>query len=128
VTEILDIFLQNSALLYIPAVGVVLALVVLRIKKRYVNDGVLFGRSPVSSRENQPSPTGEESDMPSESQIDVEVALRKIHELGLADGDLGYAYWHEVGRLLQRAAGMQAEIDALSKDLEQCRAMLRMTD
>jgi hypothetical protein len=42
--EILDIVLRNSALLYIPAVGLVLALVVLRIKKRYVNDGVLFRR------------------------------------------------------------------------------------
>jgi len=42
--EILDIVLRDSALLYIPAVELVLALVVLRIKKRYVNDGVLFRR------------------------------------------------------------------------------------
>lgn len=66
--------------------------------------------------------------MHSDNRIDLEVALRKIHELALADGDLGYAYWHEVGRLLQRAAYMQAEIDALSKELECCRARLAKTD
>lgn len=66
--------------------------------------------------------------MLSENQIDLEVALRKIHELALADGDLGNAYWYEVGQLLRRAAGMQAEIDALSKELEQCRAKLRKMD
>ncbi|OYD77405.1 UNVERIFIED_ORG: hypothetical protein BDU10_2506 [Burkholderia sp. CF145] len=49
--------------------------------------------------------------MPSENQIDLEIALRKIQELALADGDLGYAYWYQVGKLLRRAAGMQAEIE-----------------
>ncbi|AZQ50025.1 hypothetical protein [Burkholderia cenocepacia] len=60
--------------------------------------------------------------MLADNHIDLELALRKIHELGVADGDLGYAYWYEVGRLLQRAANMQAEIDLLRKELEQCRA------
>ncbi|MFP3564014.1 hypothetical protein [Paraburkholderia sp. SIMBA_030] len=89
-----------------------------------MNEGILFRRSSVSSREPQPSFTGE-SDMPSENQIDLEIALRKIHELALADGDMGYADWYQVGQLLRRAAGMQAEIDALSKELEQCRARQR---
>lgn len=62
--------------------------------------------------------------MPAENRLDLEIAFRKIHELGLEDGDLGYAYWYEVGRLLRRAAGMQAEIDSLSRELERCRAML----
>lgn len=62
--------------------------------------------------------------MPENSSIDLEIALRKIHELAMADGDLGYAYWHQIGQLLKRAAGMQAEIDALSKELERCRARL----
>ena len=66
--------------------------------------------------------------MPSDNQIDLDVALRKIHELAMEDGDLGYAYWHEVGRLLRRAAEMQGEIDALSKELELCRARLTATD
>lgn len=62
--------------------------------------------------------------MPENSSIDLEIALRKIHELAMADGDLGYAYWYQIGQLLKRAAGMQAEIDALSKELERCRARL----
>jgi len=60
--------------------------------------------------------------MNSDGRIDLAIALRKFHELDLADGDLGYAYWYEVGQLLKRAADMQARIDELSKELEQCRA------
>lgn len=63
-----------------------------------------------------------------QSQIDLEIALQKFHELGLDDGDLGYAYWYEVGQLLKRAAGMQAQINALNKELEQCRARLSKAD
>jgi hypothetical protein len=66
--------------------------------------------------------------MASENSIELDVALRKIHELALDDGDLGYAYWHEVARLLRRAADMQGEIDALSKELELCRAKLAKTN
>ncbi|MCO4879929.1 hypothetical protein VOI32_18540 [Paraburkholderia caribensis] len=66
--------------------------------------------------------------MPSDNRIDLDVALRKIHELAMADGDLGYAYWHEVGSLLRRAAAMQSEMDALSKELELCRAELARRD
>ncbi|MFM0684851.1 hypothetical protein PQQ77_02605 [Paraburkholderia strydomiana] len=62
--------------------------------------------------------------MLSEDNLDLEIALRKIHELSMTDGDLGYAYWHEVGQLLQRAAAMQAEIDFLTRELERCRALL----
>ncbi|SNU81731.1 hypothetical protein [Pandoraea sputorum] len=40
------------------------------------------------------------------SQIDLKVALRKIHELAMTDGDLGYEYWREVGRLLLRVGEM----------------------
>ncbi|CAB3795566.1 hypothetical protein LMG28614_04201 [Paraburkholderia ultramafica] len=63
--------------------------------------------------------------MPTENELDLEIALRKFHELALADGDLGHEYWHQVGQLLQQAAGVQAQIDALSKELEQCRAKQR---
>jgi hypothetical protein len=66
--------------------------------------------------------------MRTDNQIDLEFALRKIHELAMAEGDLGYAYWYEVGQLLQRAATMQAEINALGKDLELCRAQLIKAD
>lgn len=60
----------------------------------------------------------------SENNLDLEIALRKIYELSMEDGDLGYAYWHEVGQLLRRAGEMQAEIDFLKDELERCRAML----
>ncbi|QOZ83020.1 MULTISPECIES: hypothetical protein [Chromobacterium] len=60
--------------------------------------------------------------MSSEHEIDLDIALRKLHELALADGDIGYAYWHQVSQLLKRSAAMQSEIDALSKELEICRA------
>lgn len=60
-----------------------------------------------------------------DDRIDLDFALRKLHELALADGDLGYAYWYQVRQLLMRAAGMQAEMDALRKELEQCRARRR---
>jgi|GEM_PF-1956129 len=62
--------------------------------------------------------------MHSDHQIDLKIALRKIHELAMAEGDLGYAYWYEVRQLLQRAAGMQAEIEELTEELERCRARL----
>lgn len=56
--------------------------------------------------------------------IDLQIALQKIHELALADGDLGYAYWYQIGALLKRAAGMQDEIDALREKLERCRVQV----
>ncbi|WP_232484178.1 BPSL0761 family protein [Burkholderia ubonensis] len=60
----------------------------------------------------------EEYKILSRNPIDLAVALRTIHELAMADGDLGYEYWHGIGKLLQRASDMQAEIDALSEELE----------
>lgn len=62
--------------------------------------------------------------MASETSIELDFALRKIHELALDEGDLGRAYWYEVARLLRRAATMQRDIDELSKELELCRAKL----
>lgn len=56
------------------------------------------------------------------NHIDLNIALRKPHELALADGDLGYEYWHSISQLLKRAAGMQAEIKRLTSELEACRA------
>ena len=66
--------------------------------------------------------------MSSDDQLDLDIALRKIHELALAEGDLGYAYWYQIGKLLRHAADMQAKIDGLSEELELCRARLAATD
>ncbi|CAJ0783975.1 hypothetical protein [Ralstonia chuxiongensis] len=63
--------------------------------------------------------------MTSENQIDLDIALRKLHELALAEGDLGYEYWYRIAQLLKRAAGMESEIEALSQELEKCRAKQR---
>ncbi len=60
-----------------------------------------------------------------EKPIDLDIALRKLHELALADGNLGSEYWHQVSQLLKRAAGIQLDIDALSRELEKCRAELK---
>jgi hypothetical protein len=120
--ELLTFALHNSALLVVPAVGFVLSLVMLHIKKRYVNEGILFRRKPATERDHCASKSGEE-EMNAGNDIDLEIALRKFHELGLADGDLGYAYWYAVGQLLKKASGMQTEIDELRKELEQWRAM-----
>jgi len=82
-------------------------------------------RSPLGRLTLLPSPViTKERHMLSENHLDLEIALQKIYELSLADGDLGYAYWHQVGQLLRRAACMQAEIDLLAKELELCRSML----
>ncbi|MFM0147611.1 hypothetical protein [Paraburkholderia sp. RL18-085-BIA-A] len=119
--------LDNPALLVVPALAFALSLVILRIKRKYVNEGVLFRRFPASERDQRASKSPGEV-MNSDNHIDLEIALRKFHQLGLEDGDLGYAYWHEVGQLLKRAAVMQTQIDALSKELEQCRARLSNAD
>ncbi|MGF6876868.1 hypothetical protein [Paraburkholderia sp. MM5477-R1] len=125
--ELLTFALNNPALLVVPAVGFVLSLVVVRIKRRYVNEGILFGRKPATERGNCASKSAEQ-DMSADNDIDLEIALRKLHELGLEDGDLGYAYWYQVGELLKRAGGMQAQIDALSKELEQLRGTRQRMD
>jgi len=66
--------------------------------------------------------------MSANNSIDLEILLRKFHESGLRDGDLGYAYWCEVGQLLKRAAGMRARIDELSKEMEKLRAARQKMD
>jgi hypothetical protein len=66
-----------------------------------------------------------ENNMPGENHIDLDIALRKLHELASDEGDLGREYWNKVGKLLKDAAGMQERIDALSVELEKCRATSR---
>lgn len=46
--------------------------------------------------------------------LDLSIALRKLHELALAEGDLGYAYWCAVARLLKDAQRMAERV----RDLE----------
>jgi hypothetical protein len=121
---ILTFALSNPTLLVVPALALVFSLVMLRIKKRYVNEGLFLRRKPATERHRCISKSvGNE--MSSDNDIDLEIALRKFRELGLADGDLRYAYWGKVAHLLKRAARMQTQIDKLNSELEQCRAMRR---
>jgi uncharacterized membrane protein len=119
--ELLTFAFNGPALQVVLAFGFVLSLVMLRIKKRYVNERILFGCKATAERDRGASQEGNE--MNSGTDIDLEIALRKFRKLGLADGDLGYAYWDKVAQLLKRAAGMQAQIDTLSNELEQSRAV-----
>jgi len=65
------------------------------------------------------SPPGMES--LTDQGLDLEVALTKMHELGLADGDVGYAYWHQVAELLKSASAMDTRL----RELEQLEAKQR---
>jgi hypothetical protein len=124
IEQIWNFALDNPALLVAPAIGFVLSLVAVRMKMRYVNEGVLFCWSPSARRESERTSRTEEGEMPLENHLDLKIALEKIHELALAEGDLGYEYWFRVGKILRRANDMQAHIDSLTKELERCRAML----
>jgi hypothetical protein len=116
--------LDNPALIVVPAISLALSLIAVRIKTRYVNEGVLFCWTPGARREGERRRAAEEGQVSAEGHIDLTIALKTIHELGVAEGDLGFEYWYAVGKLLRRANGMQAEIDALGKELERCHAML----
>jgi len=126
--EIWTSALNNPHLLYVPAVGFILSLIVIRIKKRYMEQGILFGRGPGHARDRPTTDSVGEYKMPSENEIDLSIALSELHELAVGRGDLEHAYWYKVGQLLQRANGMQVQIDSLSRELELCRARLRKTD
>ncbi|WP_244139973.1 hypothetical protein [Caballeronia sp. BCC1704] len=116
--------LDNPALLVLPACALVITLVLLRLKKRYIEDGFIFGRRATPPPHEPLSTDVLPSQVLGENQVDLEVALRTIHNLAATEDDSGYEYWYEVGRLLKRAATMQAEIDSLRRELLECRARL----
>lgn len=51
--------------------------------------------------------------------LDLSIALRKLHELALAEGDLGYTYWYAVARLLKDAQRMAERIRDLEAQVAQ---------
>lgn len=57
---------------------------------------------------------------PERAWPDLNIALRKLHELGLADGDVGYLYWHEVAQLLKSAQSARKRIEDLEQQLALC--------
>lgn len=54
--------------------------------------------------------------------LDLSIALRKLHELALAEGDLGYAYWFAVARLLKDAQQMTERVSDLETQVAQMSA------
>jgi hypothetical protein len=54
--------------------------------------------------------------------LDLSIALRKLHELALAEGDLGYAYWFAVARLLKDAQRMADRVRDLEVQVAQMSA------
>jgi hypothetical protein len=48
-------------------------------------------------------------------QLDLSIALKKLHELGQEEGDLGCAYWYAVAQLLKEAQGMAERIRTLEE-------------
>jgi len=59
---------------------------------------------------------------------DLTIATRKLHELGLADGDLGYAYWHDVAQLLLSSESGRKRIEDLERQLSPCVRAKKMPD
>lgn len=52
-----------------------------------------------------------------DDELDLTVALRKLRELSLEDGDIGYAYWTAVAKLLASVPEMRARIEQLEQQL-----------
>lgn len=50
--------------------------------------------------------------------IDLSVALKKLHQLSLEDGDLGGQYWHSIIRLLRSVAELERENQKLREALD----------
>lgn len=49
--------------------------------------------------------------------LDLQPALRQMHQWGLDNGDLGYAYWDETSKLLVSAQALQARLQLLEAEV-----------
>jgi len=45
--------------------------------------------------------------------LDLTIALKKLHELAQEEGDLGYAYWYAVAKLLKDAQRLAERVREL---------------
>lgn len=52
-----------------------------------------------------------------DSDLDLSIALRTLHELALQEGDLGRAYWEQISKLLRSVPGLHERIGLLEKEL-----------
>ena len=54
--------------------------------------------------------------------LDLSIALKKLHELAMAEGDLGYAYWYAVAQLLKDSQRMAERVRDLEAQVAQMSA------
>lgn len=52
-------------------------------------------------------------------EIDLSIAMKKLYELQLNDGDLGARYWYEISELLKEAPSYKARALAAEEKLRQ---------
>jgi hypothetical protein len=57
--------------------------------------------------------------------IDLTVALNKLHQLQLEDGDVGAQYWYQVSLLLKDAAGHRQRALSVEQNLNKIQALLK---
>ncbi|MGF6568653.1 excisionase family DNA binding protein [Paraburkholderia sp. GAS333] len=77
--ELLDYALNHPALLVLPAIGFALSLLILRIKRRYVQEGILFRRKPTTERDDRTS-KGTNATVPTPSETDAMALTRERME------------------------------------------------
>jgi hypothetical protein len=56
--------------------------------------------------------------------IDLEIALNKLHQLQQDDGDLGGQYWLQVSELLREAATYRERALRAEESLHKCQILL----
>lgn len=72
-------------------------------------------QEPIPDHGSSPSVAEPETAFP-----DLTVAMRRLHELGLADGDVGYFYWHRIAQLLQSSVLTRKRLEELEQRLASC--------
>lgn len=84
--------------------------------------GAITKLSPGIYVKSKPKPTLKEPQMA--EQVDIDLALEKLHELSKGDGDLGAIYWNSIIKLLRNAQPNIDRIHELNEHIRQLEAQL----
>ena len=60
--------------------------------------------------------------------IELDIALKKLNQLQLEDGDLGAEYWHHVGLLLREAQQYRVRAEVAEKKLRLIKNLLKKSE
>lgn len=60
-------------------------------------------------------------------QVDLEIALKKLHQLQLEDGDLGAAYWLSISKLLKDADQFRRRAMEAEERLREIEAVIQLS-